>query len=98
MKGDSPIDTGSIPAVESVGTRSSMSAINEELAEEEYDVEAIIHHDMVKGTPYYRVKWKNWPENTWEPIGRLGKWKHLIDDFHRPCEGPRKNRTQRKWT
>jgi hypothetical protein len=44
---------------------------------DEYKVEAIIDHDMVRGIPHYRVKWQGWPSsaNTWEPIDNLGQCK-----------------------
>ena len=53
---------------------------------EEYEVEAIIRHEIINGTPHYRVKWQGWPSsaNTWEPIGSLGQCKDLIEEFHQP--------------
>ena len=54
--------------------------------EEEYEVEAIIGHEMIRGTLHYRVKWQGWPgsANTWEPIGNLGHCEDLIEEFHQP--------------
>jgi len=55
-------------------------ALTESDDREEYEVEAIIGHEMIRGTPYYRVKWQGWPRsaNTWEPIDNLGQCKDLI--------------------
>lgn len=54
--------------------------------EEKYVVEDVIGHEMIMGTPHYRVKWQGWPgsANTWEPIGDLGHCEDLIEGFHQP--------------
>ena len=31
------------------------------IGKEEYEVEGVIRHEMINGTPHYRVKWQGWP-------------------------------------
>ena len=56
---------------------------NSNSQEEEYEVEKIIGRGSVKdnGNVMYKVKWKGFNEDTWEPEENLAGCKHLIREF-----------------
>jgi len=53
--------------------------------------------EITKGIPQYRVKWKGYDDQTWEPIENLKNAQELVKDYDRQhpfrkkgrkCEGP----------
>ena len=53
----------------------------EESFEEEYEVEEILKKRHRKGKVEYYVKWKNYEEWTWEPMGNLSNVSKMIEKF-----------------
>jgi len=69
--------------------------------EEEYEVEALTGRRNYKGILQYRVKWKGYDDQTWEPIENLKNAQELVKDYDRQhpfrkkgrkCEGPESSR------
>ncbi|KAE9982429.1 hypothetical protein EG327_005828 [Venturia inaequalis] len=58
----SATDAGDSPPIETNNTHMALSGIDKRSnTRDKYKVEAILDHDMVKGSSYYRVKWYGWP-------------------------------------
>lgn len=51
--------------------------------EEEYEVEALTGRRTHKGILQYRVKWKDYDEETWEPLDHLENAKELVDEYNK---------------
>jgi hypothetical protein len=57
---------------------------NDENDDEEYEVEKILDRKFSSnGITQYLIKWKNYPENTWQPKKDLINCKNLIQQFRR---------------
>jgi len=59
-----------------------------ETDDDEYEVERILDHKVIRKKDYYLVKWKGFSdlENTWEPKRNLKNCQQMLRQYHR--EGP----------
>ena len=80
---DSNGQSSTSSTVSSKKRKSEASKVEEEPAEEEYEVEKVLEKRFRKGRVEYFVKWKNYDETTWEPLKNLTNVQDLIEKFEK---------------
>lgn len=77
-------------------TKSHKNKMDVENSNQEYEVEEILSKKMVKGKPFYLVKWKGYSasENTWEPQENVRNLKRLIDKIETSTNSTKNGRSK----
>ncbi|KAI4356177.1 hypothetical protein L6164_000221 [Bauhinia variegata] len=75
-----------------------VEAVETELPQGFYVVEAIRSKRTRKGKTQYLIKWLNWPEttNTWEPLENLSEVSDMIDAFEESLKSKKRRTRKRK--
>jgi hypothetical protein len=77
-------------------TRSSKDEVEDE-GEEEYEVEKILEESFEDGKWWYSLKWKGYPDPTWEPIENLGHAQDLLIEFRANQEAKKREQGASKY-